>query len=166
MGWDNLINSQFIHHVYSHSCFAPLFHMRSCLFPIDANPFQSGHHLFTLICYFCLPVRGTVCQVSHIRTLTLFNYMFNLEIHMIHNMLNKNNTLGVKVQGCQVKKVSPIFILGQHLCWKFLSYHENFCPPGQAMSGCVFLAFSVLLAFSMLYNLFHHTPRMIFDPFW
>ena len=48
-----------------------------------------------------------------------------------------------------------------------------FCPPGQAMSGNVFLAFSQFFSaagcmsmFSMLYNLFHHTPRMIFDPFW
>ena len=31
---------------------------------------------------------------------------------------------------------------------------ENFCPPGQAMSGSVFLAFAVLLA---AYQLMFHT---------
>ena len=33
------------------------------------------------------------------------------------------------------------------------------------MSGSIFSATGCMSMFSMLYNLFHHTPRMIFDPF-
>jgi len=81
--------------------------------------------------------------------------------------------LGLSRKNCPPKNFYPRIKFFSNCIKKFLSYPEKFCPPGQAMSGSIFLGiFSVasymlmfFLLFYMFYNLFHHTPRMISDSF-
>ena len=80
---------------------------------------------------------------------------------------------GQEEAGLSRKIVPPkIFILGQkfsEIMLKIFVLSSKFLSawPGhvwQCFLG-IFSAAGCMSMFSMLYNLFHHAPRMIFDPF-